>query len=154
MYPSSVWKGQILTRTERAEALANDQVEEGGDKIFSEAVAKDEPLESADSLPSIVDCRSTKDCADGWACVDGTCINTEGSNLLETPGDCDLEDEEENPCGEEGGCDKSTCGEDLDDGDLDCCGETIYRGMVVEEETSTSGEKRYVSVWKEQWRTV
>ena len=87
-------------------------------------------------VPTPSGCRLSRDCAEGWACIDGTCIDMSGpgSDRISTPGDCELPDDglAENPCGKPGGCDKPTCGEDLDKGGIDCCGGTIYRGYVTE----------------------
>ena len=107
-------------------------------------------------IPSPSGCRLSRDCAEGWACIDGTCTDMSGpgSDRITTPGDCELPDDglETNPCGKDGGCFKPTCGENVGEGGLDCCGGTIYRGFVTSRGpvNPTTGERSTLETWTEQ----
>ena len=107
-------------------------------------------------IPSPSGCRLSRDCAEGWACIDGTCTDMSGpgSDRITTPGDCELPDDglETNPCGKDGGCAQPTCGETVGEGGLDCCGGTIYRGFVASRGpvNPTTGERSTIETWKEQ----
>jgi hypothetical protein len=126
----------------------------------SAIAARDDARESineiAATIPTPKNCALSRDCAEGWACIDGTCTDMSGpgSDRIDTPGDCELPDDQlaKNPCGKPGGCEKPTCGENLDKGGIDCCGGTIYRGFVTER-TGTDPETLEPitrQVWKEQ----
>ena len=108
----------------------------------------------AGPIPTFTGCTRSAECAEGWACIDGTCTDMGGlgSDRIATAGDCDLPDDQlaKNPCGKPGGCDKSTCGEDLEKGEIDCCGGTIYRGF----ETVRIGTdpETFEPITKQTWR--
>ncbi len=111
---------------------------------------------SSAPIPTPTGCSFSRECAEGWACIDGTCtdMSGSGSDRINSPGDCELPDDQlaKNPCGKPGGCEKPTCGENLDKGGIDCCGGTIYRGFVTERIGTDPETLEPVTrqVWKEQ----
>lgn len=137
---ASVAESEAIQARTRATASSNR---------FSSSPQDDE----VEGMSKPIECRNTKECGAGFACIDGVCTSMDsiGSDRISTPGDCELPEDglQKNPCGKPGGCDKPTCGEEV--GDLDCCGDTVYRGYVTESDgVDEDGKTLYKQVWKEQ----